>query len=241
MNKEILYEILKSESESLSTAEIEGILNEELDKSPDEMDTDLVDLCLEALTTVDEEKLNKRKRKIRIERLLIAAIIFALLIGLSVPVCAKFFSIDVPDGVVSFYNDCFNIDISQDGRVDDILARLERDGISDAVLPKAVFSAETEISYYELKFDSEVDFSFSCSDINGYVTIEKHDAYDFVENQYKATDAFDNVKQLDVNGLSVLVFCNNDVSYISYAVNNVEYNIAVYCDYETACQIAETI
>ena len=61
MNKEILYEILNSKSETLSSAEIESILNEELDKSPQEMDTDLVDLCLEALNLVDEKKLNNRK------------------------------------------------------------------------------------------------------------------------------------------------------------------------------------
>lgn len=54
MNKKTLYEILSSKSEKLSSTDIEAILNDELDKHPDKMDTDLVDLCLIALNTVDE-------------------------------------------------------------------------------------------------------------------------------------------------------------------------------------------
>lgn len=49
MDKNILIEILKSKNDDISVKEIEDSLNEELSKSPEEMDTDLVDLCLKAL------------------------------------------------------------------------------------------------------------------------------------------------------------------------------------------------
>lgn len=244
MNKEILYEILNSKSERLSSAEIEGILNEELDKSPEEMDTDLVDLCLDALNTADGEQLNKRKHKVRISRILVAAVILVLLIGICIPVCAKYFSIDVPDGIVSFYNDCFNVDISNDEYVDNINGQLKQDGIMDAALPKILFSSETKISNYKLDNNSSnliVDFAFSNDEIDGYVTIEEYNIYSFINGQNKASNEFENIKQIEINGLSVLVFCNDSVSYISYTVNYTEYNITLYCDYETACQIAETI
>ncbi|MGN0458520.1 MAG: hypothetical protein ACI4IL_06100 [Eubacterium sp.] len=244
MNKEVLYEILNSESENLSSAEIESILNEELDKSPEEMDTDLIDLCLEALDTVDEKKLNKRKHKIRISRMLIAAVMLVLIIGISIPVCAKFLSIDVPEGIVTFYNDCFNVNISNNKYVDDIHGQLEQDGIENAMLPKMMFSLETKISDYAINkksANSVISFSFSNDDINGYVTIEKYDIYSFINGQNKVTNEFEKIKQIEVNGLSVLVFCNDNVSYISYTINNNEYNITLDCDYETACQIAKTL
>lgn len=244
MNKEILYEILNSESESLSSAEIEAILNEELDKSEEEMDTDLIDLCLDALDTVDEEKLNKRKYRIRISKALIAAVILVMLIGISIPVCARFFSIDVPDGIVSFYNDCFNVDIANDGYVDNINGQLKQDGFEDVVLPKMIFSSDTKITNYELDNNSSnfiVDFSFSNGDINGYVTIQEYDNYDFIIDNKKATSDFDNIEYFEINNISVLVFSKNSKSYICYNESNTKYNICLNCDYETACQIAKTL
>ena len=49
MNKKILKEILKTESVSFSYEEIQQILDEELEKSADEMDTQLIDLCIDVL------------------------------------------------------------------------------------------------------------------------------------------------------------------------------------------------
>lgn len=239
MNKEILYEILNSESESLSTAEIESILNEELDKSPEEMDTDLVDLCLDALETVGEKKLNKRKHRIRISRVLIAAVIFVLMIGLSIPACARFFSIDVPDGVVKFYNDCFNVDLSNDKGIDNINGRLKQDGIVDAVLPKMIFSKETVITNYHL--DNGVEFAFSNDKINGYVTIQNYNDYDFLIGSKKTVSDFEQFETLEIDNVTVLVFGNDNTSYIDYVVDNTEYNISIMCDYKTALQIAKTI
>ncbi|MGN1122895.1 MAG: hypothetical protein ACI4RR_01010 [Eubacterium sp.] len=245
MNKEILYEILNSESESLSSAEIEGILNEELDKSPEEMDTDLIDLCLDALNTVDDEKLNKRKFKVRISRILIAAVIFVLLIGISIPVCAKFFSVDVPDGIVSFYNDCFKIDISNDEYIDDILGQLEQEGLENVVLPKIVFSLETTVSNYVIEDSNNskyIDFDFKNDNIAGHVEIQQYNTdYNFVIGNKKINSDYENIEYFDVNDISVLVFYNNGVSYINYLIDNIEYNIFIYCDYETACQIAKTL
>ena len=244
MNKEILYEILNSESESLSTTEIESILNEELDKSPEEMDTDLVDLCLDALETVGEKKLNKRKHRIRISRVLIAAVIFVLMIGLSIPACARFFSIDVPDGIVKFYNDSFNVDISNDKYVDDIIGQLEQDGINDVTLPKIVFSEGTTVADYcfENEETSYIEFSFSNDEIKGYVTIQKFNSnFDFALEKTKTTAEFEKVEYIEINEIHILVFGNDDVSYMQYVNNNMEYNIQINCNYETALQIAKTL
>lgn len=240
MNKEILYEILNSESESLSTAEIESILNEELDKSPEEMDTDLVDLCLDALETVGEKKLNKRKHRIRISRVLIAAVIFVLMIGLSIPACARFFSIDVPDGIVKFYNDCFNVDLSNDEGIDNINGQLKQDGIVDVALPDIIFSKETIITDYHL--DNGIEFAFSNDEINGYVTIQIYDHdYDFFIGQQKENSEFEQIDYLHINDVDIIILSNDDTSHIQYFVNNIEYNIYIHCDYETALQIAKTL
>ncbi len=243
MNKEILYEILNAKSESFSSAEIEAILNDELDKSPEEMDTDLVDLCLDALNTVDEEKVNKRKRKIKIGRILLAAVIFITAVGICIPVCAKFFNIHVPEGIVTFYGDYFYVDISNESGIKDISARLQRDGLDDVVLPETMFDPETLITDYNYENNSnpKFEFSFKNDNVNGYVMIEKYDEYDFFSGKGKVSSEFENVEYFDVNGISVLVFGNDDQSFIYYAVDKIDYSIFLNCDYKTACQIAKTL
>lgn len=245
MNKEILYEILNSKSESLSLADIDSILNEELDKSPEEMDTDLVELCLDALLNADEKKLNTSKHKFRITKILIAAVIFVLIIGTSIPACAKFFNVHLPEGVVSFYKDCFNLDLSDKEYVQDITAQLEKDGVEEAVFPKIVFDTEAKIFKYVIKNTAEakyIYFDFESSGMNGHIILQKRNKKaDYFLEQNKEASEFEKADSFNVNGVEVLVFANDDVSHIMYMVNNVEYNVYIYTDYETACEIAKTI
>lgn len=245
MNNETLYEILSSESEALSSVEIESILNDELDKSPDEMDTDLVDLCLEALNTVDEKKLNMRKRKISIGKILVAAVIFVTAILISIPVCAKYLNINVPDGVVTIYKDCFYIDISPDGTIRDIAGRLEEDGINDAILPNMIFVPETKNSDYSKQETGNctmINFNFTDNEIEGHVTIQKYSSdYKFFIDEEKESLEFEQIDYFEINGIKILVLGNNDVSHILYATDNIEYNFLIECNHDTACKIAKSI
>lgn len=244
MNKEILYEILNSKSETLSSTEIENIMNEELDKSAQDMDTDLIDLCLEALNTVDEEKLNKRKKKYRFGRVFIAAAIFVLIIGITIPLCAKYLSINVPEGIVSLYKECFNIDITYDKCVDDIYGQLEKDGIDDVVLPELLFESTTEISNYSLSVGDNATlyaFDFKKDNIFGRVSIEKYNQYDFFSGKIKISSEFDNVSYIEKDQIQILVFSKNDLSYIKYTDDKTDYSIVLETDYSTAYQIAKVI
>lgn len=243
MNKEILYEILNSKSETLSSTEIENIMNEELDKSTQDMDTDLIDLCLEALNAVDKEKQNKSKKKYRIGKILIAAIVFIFIIGISIPVCAKYFNINVPEGIVAIYEDCFNINILQDEYVKDINGQLELDGIENVVLPQLAFYPETKFFDYSCRNDNgilDIEFSFSSDEYNGYVTIVNSSTIAALQNK-KVNSNYEDAEYFEVNGVPVLVFSNENLSFINYIANDYEYNITLECDFNTACQIAKSL
>lgn len=244
MNKEILYDILNSKSETLSSAEIENIMNEELDKSTQDMDTDLIDLCLEALNTVDEEKLNKKKKKYRFGKVLIAAAILVVVVSISIPVCAKYLDMNVPDGIVTLYKECFNIDISKDVIVDDIFGQLEQDGIENIVLPENIYKTNTIVSNYSLLVeDNETLYGFDFTDGNifGHVSIEKYNQYDFFTGKSKVTYDFDNILYLEKDQIEIVVFSKDDVSCIRYTNDKMDYSIVLETDFDTACQIAKTI
>lgn len=246
MNKDILYEILNSEYENLSSAEIEGILNEELDKSPEEMDTDLVELCLDALNSAGEKKLNKRRLRVRLSRILIAAVIFVLLIGIAIPVCAKYFSVSFSDGVVKFYDDCFSVDLSNsDDSIKDIVGTLEQDGLANVKLPDMLFQPETKISSYESEECdgiTNINFEFQCGEIQGSVIIVDYEkSNDLISNQGKVNSKCKYVNKIDKGEFSILVFSDDKKSYLYYVYDGDEYTLFFNCDYETACKIAESL
>lgn len=245
MNKEILYEILNSDSEKLPSSVIEDILNEELDKSPDEMDTDLVERCLDALEAAGEKQLNRKKHRIKFTRVFAAAIIFILVIGISIPVCAKYLNVDVPQGLVTIYKNCFHVDISNNVYVDNIIGQLEQDGIDDAALPKIVLSEETKIYDYTAEdlSDSKIfNFHFNNNNINGYVIIRnQNERYNSSVKQKNIPIDYNNVELFNINDTEILVYSNDNNSQIRYIVNNNLYDISLDCDFETACEIAETL
>ena len=110
MNKEILQKILKTDSVKLSDTEIQSILDEELEKSPDEMDTQLIDLCLDILTSKDEapeKKPSCKKKKLR--TVLIIAAVISILAVLSVPVGAHVFKIEAAENAVQVFEDYIQI------------------------------------------------------------------------------------------------------------------------------------
>ncbi|MGN0532987.1 MAG: hypothetical protein ACI4IK_01395 [Eubacterium sp.] len=245
MDKDILYEILNSEYENLSFAEIEGILNEELDKSPEEMDTDLVELCLDALNSAGEKKQNGKRLRVRVSRILIAAVIFVLLIGIAIPVCAKYFSVSFSDGVVKFYDDCFSVDLSDsDDSIKDIVGTLEQDGLANVKLPDMLFKPETKVSNYickDINGNSNINFEFQNGDIQGFAVIVKYEYSDFISNQKKVTTKFKYVNEIDKGDYTILVFSDDKKSFLYYAFDGSEYDISINCDYETACKIAESL
>lgn len=49
MDRLTLLETLKSKSMTLSLEDIQGIMDEELNKNPEEMDAELIDLCADVL------------------------------------------------------------------------------------------------------------------------------------------------------------------------------------------------
>lgn len=245
MDKNILYEIINSKSESLTAAEIECIMDEELDKSPEEMDTDLIELCLDALTKADEEKLNSRSHRIRLSRVLLVAVIFILVLGMAVPACAKVFHMEVPEGVARIYKDYLYVDISNDKYITDINYQLEMDGIINPILPNIIYNSSTKVYDYGFKnsnLSDYINFSFSSNELIGTVSIIKHPNNDDVFDTNTVSSNFENVKYFDGNNCKGIILVNEDSSSIQYIDNNINYNIILESgDYETALEIAESL
>ena len=260
MDRETFVDILYSKSMTFSSKEIKEMLDEELAKPPEEMDTDLVDLCLDALdgkfdnipnSTADKisadndcDAKSKNKKRVKIGRILLIAAIVALILGLSVTAGAKFLSIDASEDVVQYSDDGFNVNL-KNNTSDNIISVLENDGLNNIVLPAEITDGTYKISNY-IYDDSDKDilkcnFDISSNDfgvVHIVINLYKNNS-DFYIGERKVSPEFENIKQIDKENYTVIVFGDEEDSFIYYTIDNIEYSLNLNINFSTAYEIAE--
>lgn len=177
MNNDTLLEALKSDSMSFTLAEIEEMMDEELNKDPNEMDTDLIDICANIINkaysqTKEEDSdilpdqdqkdttttpKNNKIKAIKFGKILLVAAIVAIICAVAVPVCAKYVHTEASDNIVRFFDNHFNIDL-RNGETDagehsdtnnDLVQQIQEAGIDNVILPAELLSDQykTEITF----------------------------------------------------------------------------------------------
>lgn len=248
MKKETFMAILKEDSMILTEKQLWEMIDEELAKDPSEMDTDLVDLCLDALDGKfdDEEirQLNSGKKRIKIKKVLLVAAVIVLILSTTVSVCAKRINVKTKDGVVNYKGSHFDVDMDSSESSVDVLSQLEDENVN-AVIPNELLKSEYVFDNYQVDANSNRKvyyFEFENKDIKGSVTIKNYiKDYDFSIGKTSADKELENFEQITKNDMEILVFGDNETSSIYYIVDNIEYNIVFDCDYSTAYNIAQTL
>lgn len=134
ITKEQLKEILKEKSMTFTLAEIEEMMEAEMMKPDGEMDTELVDMCANALeekynispyenltepmfrpwdieNTLETMERAKKKRTLRIKRVLLAVAAVVLVFAVGLTAGAQLISDETSDKIIRFYEDHFEIDL----------------------------------------------------------------------------------------------------------------------------------
>lgn len=261
MDNITLLEILKTEPFSFTLSEIEEIMDEELNKAPDEMDTDLVDICADILEreyfkeTAEPKSKNQKVKKFKAGKVLLIAAILIMILGLSLSASAKFLNIDASEKVVEFVYNHFHVNLGDENKYDDsyssnglkLISDLNDIGFENIVLPNALLSedyyAKININSIENIEQSSIEFKSSSEDISGIILITMHtnSNYNFAIGQRLMLDSYNQVKQISVNGIDILVFSDETTSYIYYIDKNIEYDISINCNFDLAVKIAEAI
>lgn len=248
MKKETFMAILEEDSMIFTEKELWEMIDEELAKDPSEMDTDLVDLCLDALDGKfdDEEieRINTRKR-LRPGKILLVAAVIVLILGISLPVCAKHLNLNTGEGVVHYTGDHFNVNMVSSQNSVDVLSQLENEDVN-AVIPNELLKSGYSFDNYQIDTanpDCKVYYvEFEDKKLNGSIKMSCYsDDCVFAIGKNLADEDFENFEQISKNGIDILVFGDKETSYIYYVVDNIEYSIVLVCDYSTAYNIAETL
>ena len=258
MNSGTLKEILKVNILSLTKEEIESIMNEELEKAPEEMDTELIDMCLEILTGEPEERADekltvspavseKKVKKFTFKKGILVAAVIILLISIAAPAGAKFFNIDVPENILKVYEDRFSLDTEGESQSDDLADILAENDLSDVVLPKFL-CADCEIRDFQKNndnFTTQVVFEYIDAEqkINGKVTLNiSNDRSEFLDGELLINSQYNEAEQITVNGINVIVFNKGYENFIVYFVGGIEYSIELKgTTLDRAIEIASTL
>lgn len=235
MNKEIIRNTLEADSEELSGEDIQTILDEELNKNEEEMDTELFELLIEALSrTADSAEVScensqgniKKIKHRKIKRILIIAAVLSIISIITFSVGANIFNVDAKPGIVRIFGNIVSIN----------LEALENKEIESNNYEEfkgtyffPIFRSDTCV-LEEKEHSGEsvrlIEFYFKDSGVSGNITIDQNSLYGFVSDKYDFITRVEQIKQTEIDGVDTLILSTASMgSEIIYVANNDYYHI----------------
>lgn len=271
ITKEMLEKFISDSSQELPLEEIEALMDSEVEKPEDEMDTELVDMCAAILAKAynpgykeekpdemyrpweDEKKPETPKKKtVRFRYVLIAAAILVIVFTVALPAGARLFDNKASDGIIQFYDDFFKINLNKDepttAASKDAVSEMIINSLDSFMLPEVLRSDEYEktaqLEQKDLITIFYINVINEIKNISGTIVITQYNDknVDMTNGQANIPDStYRYFKQLVINDREVIIFGREDESYINYSDSTTNYQISLDCDFDTMVSIAETI
>lgn len=238
---------------ALTKEELENIIDRELEKPEDIMDTDLIEYCLDTLNKMTKKvgdtngnRINRNFKKI----FAIAVAAVLLFVG-AISASALVFKVNIFDEVVEFYEDNIRIHFEKSDNsateymlLGTALAQnLANNGISPVLLPEALISDDCKIltvEYEKTDVVTSANVSFEYKNNKGFIYISSYDSADFISHSdYLNTD--NRIERITVSGIPVYIIEQNKHGTIAYTDNRIEYSIVTELTFEDAVCFAKTI
>lgn len=262
-DKDFLAFLNDKSLDNVSKEQFEKIIDEEIEKTEEEMNTELIEYCLDKLNELesgvqnaDEKKgngdsNNKRVKKFKFKKIIaIAAVVSILLAGMS-SVSAVVFNKTIYDGIVELYDDYIRINFDKtDDKSDthkllntELAKELAENGFGDVLLPEAFFSDEyeiTDVSYEFTELVISTDIHFKYNGKKGCISIDKYSMYEIVpETDYHNITS--NIEKLTIGNITAYCFMQNKFTAITYRDDLTVYYIQYPKNIEDAIEFAKTI
>ena len=246
--------ILNDDEIFMSKEELDALINAELDKPVEKMDTELIEYCLNAVKSFDnteKKKSGKRKKNHTLKRVIAVAAAITIIIAGAVTVSTGVHRTNVKEGIVEFYKDYIQINFSSSEskkqeytHSDSTLVKdLADHGISPVILPEALLSEDyklTSVEYEDTEYIKSANIMLKKKRKKVSITISRYDkVIGLPDMEYPSAESFE---KLSVDGIDVYVITrDDDEKIISYVDGDMYYIISAEWDKETALEIAKTI
>ncbi|MGN0005087.1 MAG: DUF4367 domain-containing protein [Candidatus Gastranaerophilaceae bacterium] len=253
ISKKKLKKMIASDFTDLSAEEIKALIQKEVDKGPDEIDTDYIDLCFELLS-IKNNSTNKRKIKLtKSAKVLLAAAVLMVVFISTITVSAQF-NLNIPEKIVQLINgnaeidyNLENADTTADGYalLDTDLAKQIADyGITPVTLPEEMTKENCKVIQIE---DVSVDETWKIISVDFYYNNQK--GWLRVEQMSEELETagvstvmdIKSGQMININGMDIIMFEQDNRCSIIYKDNLTTYEISLDCNLETAIKIADSI
>lgn len=238
------------------------IIDEEMEKSEEEMDTELIEYCLdklsklEAETPATEEKKgngdsNGKHIKLKLKKVIaVAAAIAVFLVG-TLSVSAVVFDVNLFDGIVELYDDYIRINFDNtDDKADEyqllgteLAKELADNGFNEVLLPEAIFSEEYEITKidYELgEYMSSANITLEYQDELCNINITQFSMEEIVPD-VEFLNVTSEIKEIKNGNITIYCFMQGDSAAVTYKDGLSIYFIQIPLKLDDAIEFAKTI
>lgn len=261
-DKEFLSFINDKSLNSSLEENLNRIIDEEMEKSEEEMDTELIEYCLDKLSNLEAETPDTEEKKgngdsngkhirLKFKKIIaITAAIAVLFVGM-LSVSAVVFDVNLIDGIVELYNDYIRINFDKtDNKANEyqllgteLAKELADNGFSVVLLPEAFFSEEyniTKMEYETFEYINSVNIMFEYKNKLGNIQISEY-AIEEIVPDVEFLNVTSNIEEIEIGNITVYCFMQNKSAAITYRDGLSVYFIQLPMNLDEAIEFAKTI
>ena len=237
------------------------IIDEELEKPEEEMDTELIEYCLDRLNKLqateinseeikDIDKSNIKQTKVKYKRIVVVAAVLAVIFIGAFSASATIFNVNLFGGVVELYNDYIRINFDKIDNDDgyeflgtELRNQLIDNGFDAVRLPEAFFLDEykiTNIEYETGEFINSANIKFKIENAIGGINISKYSMEEIVPD-VEFLNVTGNIEELTIGNIKIYCFMQKDAAAITYRDGLSIYYIQIPINLVEAIAFAKTI
>lgn len=257
-DKEFLAFLNDKSLDSSIEEKLGKIIDEEMEKPEDEMNTELIEYCLdklsklEAETPATEEKKgngdsNGKHIKLKLKKVIaVAAAIAVFLVG-TLSVSAVVFDVNLFDGIVELYNDYIRINFDKtDDKADEyqllgteLAKELADNGFNEVLLPEAEFEI-IKITYEADEYMNSANITLEYQDELCNIDITQFSMEEIVPD-VEFLNVTSEIKEIKNGNITIYCFMQGDSAAVTYKDGLSVYFINIPLDLEETVEFAKTI
>ena len=234
------------------------IIDEEMEKSEEEMDTELIEYCLDKLNKLEaetpdiEEKKgngdsNDKHIKPKFKKVIAVAAAIAVLFVGTLSVSAIVFDVNLFDGIVELYNDYIRINFDKtDNKADEyqllgteLAKELADNGFDEVLLPEAEFEI-IKITYEVGEYINSANITLEYQDELCNIDITQFSMEEIVPD-VEFLNVTSEIKEIKNGNITIYCFMQGDSAAITYKDGLSVYFINIPLDLEETVEFAKTI
>lgn len=239
------------------------IIDDEMEKPEDEMNTELIEYCLDALTKIEAKTTNIEEQKkgngdsngkhikLKFKKFIAVAAAAAVLLVGTISASAIIFDVNLFDGIVELYNDYIRINFDKtDDKADEyqllgtgLAKELTDNGFDEVLLPEVIFSDEYEITKIEYEFTElaiSANILFRYKGKDACIYISKY-AMEEIVPDVEFLNVTSNIEELTISNTTIYCFMQDDAAAITYRDGLSIYFIQIPLKLDDAIEFAKTI